>query len=583
MNMKLFPPILSSRETGNALLLTLIMGTIALAILASVMAWSSSSARLTQRSVEYTRSVAAAEAATEKAASSITRDFLNGGERLVSDNLNSYRNNSVPTARESVYWRNWRFDDANGNAGQIFVRRTPGTSYVVLNSTYAGLKGYVTTYTVAAHARDTANLQEVPGGVLQELQLAGIPIFQFAMYSSGNMEISCGQPFSITGRVHANKHLYVEPDSALTFQSAVTAVTDILFQRDPQDSRNSPAGTVVYVNPNLKSSPVTAMILPIGTTNTPEAIREIIEPPPAGESASSALGKLRYYNRCDLVVSVSDFGVQATSGSFNNFGTTIPPAELATFISTDSRFRDARENKTINSVDLDVGALNAWSRTNARLTSTTIGTNFSSIYIADRRSTVAGRLNAVRVVNGMQLPAAGLTVATARPLYVLGDFNQFNSGNLGTTNTSTTRPAWLVGDAITILSGNWRDNNSTNGVGSRNAIATTVNAALLTGVVETAGGRYSGGMENFPRFLETWGAGNTFTYNGSMVKMFPSVYATGVWGQPDVYVPPRRNWSYDLNFEDPTKLPPQTPSLFTVVRKRWATIAPGQNTVVTNY
>src|ERR1019366_5752961 len=98
-----------------------------------------------------------------------------------------------------------------------------------------------------------------------------------------------------------------------------------------------------------------------------------------------------------------------------------------------------------------------------------------------------------------------LTVATARPLYVLGDYNQISSANLGTSNTSTTVPASLVADAITILSDHWTDANSTSPVGSRNALPTTVNAALLTGDVPTTYGYYSGGMENFPRFLETWG------------------------------------------------------------------------------
>ena len=147
-------------------------------------------------------------------------------------------------------------------------------------------------------------------------------------------------------------------------------------------------------------------------------------------------------------------------------------------------------------------------------------------------------LGAVRVVNGLQLPPSGLTVATGRPLYVLGDYNQLNAANLGTTNTSTTRPASLVADAITILSDSWSDANSTSPVGSRTASSTTVNAAFLTGAVDTTLGHYSGGMENFPRFLETWGSANVFTYNGSMVKMFPSLYATNVWGQANIYAPP---------------------------------------------
>ena len=180
------------------------------------------------------------------------------------------------------------------------------------------------------------------------------------------------------------------------------------------------------------------------------------------------------------------------------------------------------------------------------------------------------------LVNGRQLPANGLTVATGRPLYVLGDYNQSNPANLGTTNTSTTQPASLAADAITILSDAWTDANSSSPVGSRNAAVTTVNAAFLTGVVDTTLGHYSGGMENFPRFLETWGS-VVFTYNGSMIKMFPSLYATNAWNNNNnIYAPPARNWAFDFNFSDPTKLPPLTPSLLKVVRQTWASLPPGQ-------
>ncbi|MDR3458829.1 MAG: hypothetical protein P4N60_15375 [Verrucomicrobiae bacterium] len=570
-------------QGGSALILVMIMSAIALGILASAMLWSSNSAKLTHRTIQYTRSVAAAEAATEKVVGQISRDFFYGGEQLVIDNLDKYRQTSVPTTADSPYWGTWQFNDANGNTGQTYVQRTPGNNYVVLDSVYAGLKGYVSTYTIVSHASDKASVQDVTGGVFQQLQLTGIPIFQFAMYSSGNMEISCGQPFDVTGRVHSNKELFVEPDSRLTFESGVTAVVDILFQRDPVDPRGPPVGGVVYVHPDEKLAPVAAMTLPIGTTNTPENIREIIEPPPPGEDPTSPLGRLRYYNESDMVVTVSDTNVIATSGQFDNFRTAITNTDVALFISTNNSFYDAREGKTVQSVDIDIGNLKTWSETNKTPFQTLMnGAKLTSIYVVDNRSLPATSLGAVRVTHGKVLPVNGLTVATGRPMYVLDDYNQYVDGNLGTSDTSTTRPASLVADAITILSDGWQDGNSRSSVDQRNAKSTTVNAALLTGVVETTSRHYSGGMENFPRFLETWGSGNVFTYNGSMVKLFPSLYATGPWGLDNVYVPPKRNWAYDANFDDPTKLPPKTPSLLKVFRARWSTVGPDTNGVASN-
>lgn len=561
-----------SAKAGSALALTMIMTGIALAILASAMSWSANSTRLTHRSIQYNRSVAAAEAATEKVVSRMTRDFLSGGDKLVADNAASYRT-SIPNSTDSAYWSNWEFNDANGNSGQTFVQAGSSTNYVILNAAYSGLRAFVSTYRVVSHARDTASLQKVVAGVLQEVQLARIPIFQFAMYGSSDMEISCGQPLTITGRVHANNILYVEPDNALTFQSDVTAVANILFQRHPLDTRGAPSGSAVYEHPELKVSPVAAMTLPIGTNNTPEAIREIVQPPPSGEDANSPLGRLRYYNQADMVLVVSNSGVSATSGRANNFATSVPTNELAGIVSTTNSFRDAREEKTVRPLDINVGALAEWSRTNSNVGS------ISSVYVLDRRTMAGTELAAVRLRNGLTLPAKGLTVATARPLYVWGNYNQTNSANLGTTNTTSTRPASLVADAVTVLSTNWTDANSTNSLSSRAAKPTTVNAAILTGVVETTSGKYSGGMENFPRFLEEWKLANVFTYNGSMVKMFPSLYATNAWGKSGVYDPPKRNWAYDLSFNDATRLPPLTPSLLKVFRGQWATVGPDNNTL----
>jgi hypothetical protein len=314
------------------------------------------------------------------------------------------------------------------------------------------------------------------------------------------------------------------------------------------------------------------MTLPIGTNNTPEGVREIIEPPPPGEDPNSPIGLLRYYNNCDMLVTVSDTGVTA---SINHSATPIPTDELTTFISITNSFYDAREGKTVQPIDLDITNFTAWGLTNTHLS------NPSSIYVDDRRTPLtlsASNLGAVRVVNGATLPPnpRGLTVATGRPLYVQGDYNS-DTANRGTTNTSLTLPASLVGDAITILSDGWTDGNSTSPVGSRLAADTTVNAALLTGVVETTLGHYSGGMENFPRFLETWGLTNVFTYNGSMVKMFPSLYATNAWeNNNNIYKPPARNWAFDTNFKDHLKQPPLTPTHLEVHRTQWATLPAGQ-------
>lgn len=562
--------------------MTMSLAAVALAILAGAMGWAASSARQSHRGVQYDRSIAAAEAAGEKVIARLSRDFLYGGPGLVAANVPAYRN-VVPTATDSAYWSTWEFNDAAGGVNKTYVRLVGSTNNLSLKSPYAGLRANAAIYNVASHARDRSSIQDVTAGVLQQVQLTTIPIFQFALYSSGDMEVSCGQPFRVTGRAHANKTLYVEPDNALTFESGVTAVANVVFHRAPGDDRNGgmPGGTVDYLQTNQPVFPVDALTLPIGTTNTPEAVRAIIETPPSTGDTNLALAKLRYYNQSDLLLFATNGGIYATSGKFNSFSTPIPAGELAGIITLTNSFRDDRESKTVLPIDVDIGQLAVWSQTNNSLRSALGGaglpTVMRSVYVVDARSFGAGQLGAVRLVNGRQLPPNGLTVATARPLYVQGDYNQPDPANIGTTNTLTTLPASLAADAISILSTAWSDANSVNPLASRVAAPTTVNAAFLTGVVETTPNKYSGGMENFPRFLEAWGLANVFTYNGSMIKMFPSRYATNSWSL-SYYDPPARNWAFDQNFLDMTKLPPLTPQLQLVIRSRWATLAPGQNT-----
>jgi hypothetical protein len=193
----------------------------------------------------------------------------------------------------------------------------------------------------------------------------------------------------------------------------------------------------------------------------------------------------------------------------------------------------------------------------------------------DDQRVEATKLTVARVSNGQELPPDGLTVATKLPLYVQGHYNAPNT-TPGLTNTANTKPASLVGDAITVLSANWSDANSALGLSSRTAADTTVNAAFLAGIVQTTNlagvKRYSGGVENFPRFLENW-TGRTFTYNGSMVSMFQSRLATNFWGNTTYYNPPRREWAFDQNFLDYTKLPPCTPQVRKLMRNGWTVVA----------
>ena len=97
-----------------------------------------------------------------------------------------------------------------------------------------------------------------------------------------------------------------------------------------------------------------------------------------------------------------------------------------------------------------------------------------------------------------------------------------------------------------MLSNNWNDGTAT---ASRVASNTTINAALVSGIVPSDGTNYSGGGENFIRFLENW-SGKSFCYYGSMVQFWQSQQATGVWSSSStIYTAPTNNkWYYDIHF-----------------------------------
>ena len=127
-----------------------------------------------------------------------------------------------------------------------------------------------------------------------------------------------------------------------------------------------------------------------------------------------------------------------------------------------------------------------------------------------------------------------------------------------------------MGDALTVLSGNYVDTATSSGT-TRTPISTVINAACLEGIVPSDGTHYSGGVENFLRLLENWSGGPVLTYNGSIVVLFQSQYATSFWGNSSYYSPPIRKWGFDLNFNQQSKLPPMTPQARATFRKVWAT------------
>jgi Tfp pilus assembly protein PilX len=202
---------------------------------------------------------------------------------------------------------------------------------------------------------------------------------------------------------------------------------------------------------------------------------------------------------------------------------------------------------------------------------------------------------AVKLVNGADLidnldacpggVTCGLTVAAENPVYIQGDFNC--PGCAGNVFNTRDVGASVVGDAVTVLSNAWNDVNSFGGPYDLTVrVATT--SYYRTAIIGGKGVPFpeldnvkdfgtDGGVHNFMRELENWGAVN-MNYTGSLVCLFTNRQAVGLYKSGgNVYSPPVRNYSFDSNFLDPSLLPPRTP-LFRDVNTTGFTqlLSPGQ-------
>jgi hypothetical protein len=339
---------------------------------------------------------------------------------------------------------------------------------------------------------------------------------------------------------------------------------------------------------------------------------------PASADHTTPVGQQRLFNKAQIQILVSNTTVRAiiqkapssadlpgadTSPIIlsTNFGSTNSHVvtALLPFLTITNRFYDRREAKTNFVSQIDIGKYRRWIETNSLIVGLTgkyptgEGNYPTILFVADNRTTaVAKTMYSVRITNGVAPPfngGQGFTLATPNPLYVWGDYNCTNTAYLGTTNTvgAKTVPSALMSDALTVLSKDWLDSESTQNLDVRRAANTTINAAILSGVVpsinDTDDG-FSGGVHNLPRMLEDWAWSSprkVLTINTSMINLFQSSRATGQFLNPGTYYqPPTRAFSYDLKFRDPTQVPPGMPCALVALRFGWST--PPPNTVTNN-
>jgi hypothetical protein len=494
-------------------------------------------------------------------------------------------------------------------------------SRTITSGAFAGLYALNQPIDITVSARDTSGNK---ASAVLSVNAQTIPLFQFGVFYEEDLEIAPGAPMTFAGWVHTNGNLYLTSND-VRFQSQITTPDSVFWDRKDRSGRlngvriNNAAGTGVLLDFDSRSLSEPAF----KTRSTQRfsgrlmshafGVRPLKLPLPVDMPPVTLL--LPKDGSDDAVVQdvkmawKADWYITVKSGIFQIADTNVMKAQFCDSLVFErtgglavptgatcrrifkprvNAFYEGREDLRPDLVDVHMDSLRIWSDGAAASRAPRI------IYFAFTTPPVNNANNdymAVRLRNGTQLPRSrvatdtgGLSIVTERPMYILGDYN-----------TTIWRPAALMADAVTFLSNppsasmlgcssgstGWCDLQQ-QAMARRTPRTTTVNAAILAGHSPTtcdfaragcSNPDYGGGLENFPRFLENW-SGVTFRYTGSLVSLFMNRYSTGLWGNSTnvgygnnaYYNAPTRDWSFDVNFRFPERLPPGTPSVGTVLQ-----------------
>lgn len=616
-------------ERGSSLFLLLILSVVMATVLGGIFAYIHTNAQAERRSDIRIESTYAAEYAFELAYQQLkTVIFQNTVNRPTVDNTSASTN--LTTAPTSVFGSangyTWKaFITVPVDNG------VPVASHAITASTTGDFK-YMTIVEFERTVGDGS--APVHLQFQREWNYSITPLFQYAVFYNDDLELFPGATFNVTGRVHSNGMIYTGTNASLTYNDYVTDVNGLSDNYSPSDPRahTTLTGTVTYVKgPAIVTSaknPPGQMGSDTSDTNTNnDGPRELIEIPNNWQTDPNS--SERMYNKAGLKVLVNSTTSNATADSgvavpansrvyMTADGTVIPSTDpLATYLGTllsTGTFSEYRENATFTTTNVDVSnvttAYNAgglpqtipnttsWpnnatvpsSLKNQAIPSSLRGKSLWNgiLYVADITNSSSHRTG-IKLINGTKLPdgsnssspAAGLTVVSENPTIIVGDYNTGGVPPVDTsssltadnhTSSYTVQPAAVMADAVTVVSSNWTSGgyDSKSSSSSRPATNTTINSAIISGIVHSGPTSYSGGVENFIRLLENWG-GKRLTYYGSMVNVFESKQSTAKW-DGNYYSAANRNWYFDMNFLDPNKLPPGTPVLRTLNRGQWAQI-----------
>lgn len=466
---------------------------------------------------------------------------------------------------------------------------------------------YVQRYDLTLSAlKDNTRSDHVGVAISQQFVIEYNPLHLFAIFYDPILEFAPGPQMTVNGRVHSNSDMYLQSNNRLDIEDEVTAAQSIYHGRHPDSGKSDSNGSVNITDgsglANMQGDPsegsdgsgwldssdsswgesasdrwnghvrtqehgTMPLDLPIPPVADPHVIIERAKATDDPDYDAN-LENQKFENQAGIRIYGDSSGAisgQDASGNtihmryyVDGSGDAVPLADgesapdgfTEKAIAEQNSFYDFREDTWVSTIDVNIA--------NMAEAGYAVPSN-GILYVSNEDQ--GDNMGGVRLTNGEELPVApgttGFSVASDDPVYVQGDFNSVNE-----------TLAMVAGDAISIMSNNWDDDEASNSWSNRDATPTETNAVFMNGVVPSANGNYSGGVENYFRYMEDW-SGEDHTVSGSIVNLWESQKATGRWsyGNP-VYKAPGRNWSWDTNLGGMNG-PPGSPYGARMVRQLW--------------
>jgi len=349
----------------------------------------------------------------------------------------------------------------NGEKGSASIVNSNGVTgqELITSGRFKGMMGIKIPLVIKA-------LGQAPGGAKSridaEVKIYQVPIFQYGIFYEGDLEITPGPMMSVLGPVHTNSNAYFRTSGGLSFQGPVTASGKIYqWTRTSRTIRYALSpDTFAVFEPSL-----TTDMVAMTADNRPPAVAgvhnvdynsERLNLPIGGADPEKLIAPRDSSDPPQLAKQQFDRRIPCNADG------TCPPNRFVyghdakpTWISGPKVFFDRREKRWVKIWDFDIGLMATLSRD-------------SIFYVADTTTTIdngtrsSHLLNAFRLVNATHLPR-NLSIASANPVYIMGDFNLANpGGTCGPSDFVSAVPdslkycnAMIAADAITVLSPRW--------------------------------------------------------------------------------------------------------------------------------